>query len=156
MIQPSQIGENAEMIQIYKPGQGKIVRLSMAFLIQAFIIYGCHQLYLWLYFTDDQGAPLWIASQFAYSEGLEMELTPRLLIAVGGFFFLTLSNFLLNNSQRFSDFLIDIHTELTKVSWSSREEVTKSSIVVLVVTAVFMLWIALLDYLFTGILRYVI
>ncbi|RME85618.1 MAG: preprotein translocase subunit SecE [Planctomycetota bacterium] len=141
------------MFQIYKSGQAKTLRLLIAFLIQAFIIYGSYQLYLWLNFTDDRGNPLWVAQQIGYSEGLEMEITPRLLISIGFFVFASLANFFFNNSQRFSEFLIDVQSELTKVSWASREEVVKSTVVVLFVTLVLMIYIAIVDQCFSWMIK---
>ena len=144
------------MFKIYKSGQAKILRLLVAFVFEGFILFGCYQLYLWLNFTDAKGNPLWIAKQIAYSEGLEMEITPRLLISIGVFVILTFLNFLLNNSVRFSEFLIEVHNELTKVTWPTREEVVKSSTVVLLVTFILMLYIAILDYGFSGIIRIIL
>ncbi|RME03439.1 MAG: preprotein translocase subunit SecE [Planctomycetota bacterium] len=144
------------MFKIYKSGQGKVVRLTVAFLFQALIIYGCYQFYLWMEFTDLKGNPLWIARPISYLEGLDMDLTPRLLIALGSFVLLTVLNYALANYPKFADFLIDVHIEMTKVTWPDKEEILKSTSVVLMVTIILMIWIALIDYFFSGLIKLVL
>lgn len=103
-----------EMLQfsVYKRSQGRIARqLTGAALALVFAI-GAYQLTL-------AGLP----SGAIYQYGV-----PAVVLALGLWF-----SFRVVNLPRFADFLIAVEAEMNKVSWPSRGELIRSSIVVIVV-----------------------
>lgn len=59
--------------------------------------------------------------------------------------------------QKIKRFFIEVKTELFKVSWPSRNEISGSTVMVLVVSAIMAIFVGLIDFLFanaiTGIIR---
>jgi preprotein translocase subunit SecE len=97
---------------LYKRSQGKITRqvtfaaLAITFALAAWEIY----------------------QTYSTSDSLLMKYAlPGLLTAVGAWL-----SFRLVNLPRFADFLIAVEAEMNKVSWPSRQEIIRSSIVVIV------------------------
>lgn len=73
----------------------------------------------------------WSLSQSGYVSGLftaSQYLIPSVLIAVGIWISYRLVNF-----SRFADFLIAVEAEMNKVSWPSKDELIRASVVVIFV-----------------------
>jgi preprotein translocase subunit SecE len=58
-------------------------------------------------------------------------------------------------ANKFTNFLNDVKLELTKVSWSTREELVNSTIVVLAATAILTFFIYICDVFFSRIVALV-
>lgn len=102
------------VFNIYKRGQGKYTRLCSAFAIAIIAGLGCLQLYNKLQ-AGDLG--LWVET----------------MVPVGLFIILAVLIFWLVNKPSLADFLIAAEGEMKKVSWSSRQEITVSTFIVIVV-----------------------
>ncbi len=99
---------------IYKRGQGKYTRLCSAFAAAIIAGLGCMQLYKKLQATD---LGLWVET-----------MVPAGLFVV----FALLISWLINKPS-VADFLIAAEGEMKKVSWSSRQEIAVSTIIVIIV-----------------------
>ena len=100
--------------EIYKRGQGKYTRLCSAFGAALIIGLGCLRFYHTLEATD---LNLWFQT----------------MIPAGIFVISALLIFWLINKEVVADFMISSEGEMKKVSWSSKREITVSTIVVIVV-----------------------
>jgi len=102
------------VFDIYKPGQGKNTRLGSAFVLAIIAALGCWQLYEQL---NARNIGEWIET----------------LIPVGLFAVLAFLIFVLSNKHKVADFMIAAESEMKKVSWSSRQEIAVSTLVVIIV-----------------------
>ena len=102
------------VFDIYKSGQGKNTRLGSAFVLATIVGLGCYQLYNQLH-----------ASNF----GIWIET----IIPVGLFVILAFIIFLLSNKHKVVDFMIAAESEMKKVSWSSKQEIAVSTLIVIIV-----------------------
>jgi preprotein translocase subunit SecE len=107
----------------YKRSQGRIARQATFFAIVAAVVIGAWRL---------GGAYGGDSPMFAY-------VIPAVLAAVGIW-----AAFRIVNIPRFADFLISVEVEMNKVSWPSRGELFRASMVVLVV--IFLLTAILFGY----------
>jgi preprotein translocase subunit SecE len=98
---------------VYKPTQGRIVRQLTALAIWAIVVMGCYRLYITLR-GGIESAP-WAESAI-----------PLTLCAMGCWF-----GFRVVNWPRFADFLIAVEAEMNKVTWPSKQELVRASIVVI-------------------------
>ena len=107
---------------IYKRGQGKYTRLWSAFGAAIVVAIGCLGLYGKLEAAAwwSPRATLWIAT----------------MVPSGLFVILALVIFWLVNKPSVADFMISAEGEMKKVSWSSRQEITVSTFVVIVVVGI--------------------
>lgn len=95
---------------IYKRNQGKMVRQLTClaiWIVVAVAAWRCHQLYL-------------------EGRGYLGYLIALAILAVGGWF-----GYRLVNWPKFADFLISVEAEVNKVSWPTRTELVRASIVVI-------------------------
>ncbi len=99
---------------IYKPTQGKLARQLTALAICLIVGAGCWKLY-----------------QLGQLEGVARYAAPSVLFLVGAWV-----GFRAVNIPHFADFLIAVEAEMNKVSWPSRDELTRASAVVIVLMAV--------------------
>jgi preprotein translocase subunit SecE len=97
---------------LYKRSQGKITRQVTFAALAATFVLGAWSLY----------------QTYSTSESLLMKYAVPGLIAVAGVWL----SFRLVNLPRFADFLIAVEAEMNKVSWPTRQEIIRSSIVVIV------------------------
>ncbi len=117
----------AELFQfgIYKPTLGRVTRQVTAYALFALLAYGC--LSLWYFLAPRGGtqgaeAPKWYQDYGIYLYwGL-----PTLCLAASAWFCYRLVNY-----PRFAEFLISVEAEMNKVSWPSRTELIRSTIVVI-------------------------
>jgi preprotein translocase SecE subunit len=108
---------------IYKRGQGKYTRLCSAFAMAIVIGLGCLQLYYVLEAASwgiSYKASMWIAT----------------MVPAGLFVILTLLVFWLVNKHKVADFLIAAEGEMKKVSWSSKQEIAVSTLIVIIVVII--------------------
>jgi len=101
-------------LQIYKRGQGKNTRLWSALAVATVTGIGCYQLYKKLDATD-------------------LSLYVKFIIPVALFAVLSLFIYWLVNKPSLVDFMISAEGEMKKVSWSSRQEIMVSTMIVIVV-----------------------
>lgn len=121
-------------LKIYKSGQGYYTRLWTGIILFVIIAIGCWRLYQSL-----TGSNIWIQT-----------MVPAGICAVLG-----LVVFYLVNKPRIADFMISAEGEVKKVSWSSRNEIIASTIVVIVVVAILAVLLWVTDMLFQILFRYV-
>ena len=108
------------VFNIYKRGQGKYTRLCSAFAVALIAGLGCLQLFNKLEAASWGGSrrtAMWIAT----------------MVPAGLFALLALLIFWLVNKPSIADFMIAAEGEMKKVSWSSKQEITVSTIIVVVV-----------------------
>jgi len=120
----SAVGVLSEIFQfgLYKPSQGKITRQATCAVIWAVVLLMAFRLYQSLYQAD-----LW------------QYVGPLALLVVGFW-----AGYRLVNYPKFADFLIAVEAEMNKVSWPSRAELVRSSMVVIFV--IFFLAIVLFGF----------
>jgi len=97
---------------LYKRTQGRITRQATFGAVVVLVVAGCWSLW---YFLDET------------SETVKTSILAVLMLA--GLFLA----FRLVNMPRFADFLINVETEMTKVSWPTKTELIRTSGVVMVV-----------------------
>ncbi len=108
------------MFSIYKNGQGKNTRVSVAVGLGVVAAAGCWKLYQKL-----QGASFDVTAQTA--------MWIQTIIPVGVFALLAFGIFMLVNRPKPSDFMIAAEGEMKKVSWSSKQEIIASTTIVIFV-----------------------
>jgi preprotein translocase subunit SecE len=118
-------------LAIYKRGQGYYTRLCSGLAAGVVVALGCFQLYLKLDAIVFQNPVLKIVVQ---------ALVP--LAIFSGFAFLI---YWLVNKPLVADFMIAAEGELKKVSWSSRKEITVSTLVVISVMLLMSLALLVVD-----------
>ena len=115
----SSSGKNASLISelfnsaVFKPNQGRIVRQLTALGVWLVVAFGCWCLYAAL------------RSQLAAGSYLVMAI-PGALLATGLWI-----GYRLVNWPPFADFLIAVEAEMNKVTWPTKEELIRASIVVI-------------------------
>lgn len=107
---------------LYKRQQGRVTRQVTFAAISLAIALGVLRLAALL--------PIWMGGDASGSLsdefGVMRFLVPGILLAAGIWF-----SFRLVNTPSVADFLIAVETEMTKVSWPTRDEVIRSSIVII-------------------------
>ncbi|TWU02584.1 preprotein translocase subunit SecE [Stieleria varia] len=111
---------------VYKPNQGRVVRQLTVLAIWVIVAFGCWRLYSTLSGSIDNGYA---------AAGI-----PSALLAIGLWF-----GYRLVNWPRFADFLIAVEAEMNKVTWPSRGELIRASVVVVVTIAVLAISLFLFD-----------
>ena len=114
-------------VGLYKPNQGRITRQVTCGTVWVAVLLGCWQLNVALRVLLSQQYDV-----FQY-------VIPLALLVIGFW-----SSYRLVNYPRFADFLIAVEAEMNKVSWPSRMELIRSSMVVIFV--IFALAIILFTY----------
>lgn len=113
--------------KIYKRGQGKNSRLGSALVVFAIVAVGCWSLYGQL-----QQYGVWVQT-----------MVPVAVCAV-----LAGLLYWVSNKPAIADFLIAAEGEIKKVSWSSRKEITNSTIIVIFVVVIMASGLGLVDLTF--------
>jgi preprotein translocase subunit SecE len=119
-------------LAIYKRGQGYYTRMFSGLAAGATVAIGCFRLYQKLEGQTFQSTSVKIVVQ---------SLVP--LAIFSGFAFLI---YWLVNKPMIADFMIAAEGELKKVSWSSRKEITASTMVVIGVMVVMSLLLLVVDF----------
>ncbi len=117
------------IFSIYKRGQGKYTRLCSAFAAAIIAGLGCLQLYTRLQATD---LGLWIET----------------MVPAGLFVVLALFISWLMNKPSVADFMIAAEGEMKKVSWSSKQEIAVSTLIVIVVVFIMAILLGATDLTF--------
>ena len=112
-------------MSVYKSGQGKYTRMFTVMGGALIVAIGCFQFYRTL---DASDVSLWFST----------------MVPVGLFIGLSILIMWLMNKPSIADFMIAAEGEMKKVNWSTRQEVTVSTIVVIsvVITLAAMLGVA--------------
>lgn len=110
---------------IYKRGQGYNTRLYSALGAFVLVAFGTYALYNKL-----QGTNIWIYT-----------LVPAAVCAAFGFLIYWIAN-----KPKVADFLIAAEGEVKKVSWSSRQEIMASTMVVIIVVLSLAGWLLVWDF----------
>ena len=121
------------VFEIYKRGQGKYTRLSSAFAVAVIAGLGCLRLFRKLEAVSwglSNKTTLWIAT----------------MVPAGLFVTLAFLIFWLVNKPSIADFMIAAEGEMKKVSWSSKQEITVSTIIVIVVVIIMALLLGTTDF----------
>jgi preprotein translocase subunit SecE len=113
---------------VYKPSQGRIVRQMTALAIWVVVALGCYRLSVSL------------RGVFSQSNAWAEAAIPLLLFAAGVWF-----GFRVVNWPRFADFLVAVEAEMAKVSWPSKPELIRASIVVMVTILILAITLFLFD-----------
>ncbi len=106
---------------LYKRTQGRVTRQVTCVAIWIIVAFGSYRLFQTLEFMD--GAKYWSIDGQNFRYGI-----CGLVLAVGLYV-----GYRVVNYSKFADFLIAVEAEMNKVSWPSRTELVRSSIVVIVV-----------------------
>jgi preprotein translocase subunit SecE len=144
-------------IGIYKPTLGRVTRQLTAYALFALLAYGC--LSLWYFLAPRTGSAATEGPQWynTYGEYVHWGV-PIAGLALSAWF-----SFRLVNYSKFAEFLISVEAEMNKVSWPSRTELVRSTIVVIfmllflafVLFGFDILWRTVFDWLYyvTGVVK---
>lgn len=124
---PQPLSANLLRASVYKPSQGRIVRQLTALAIWLIVAMGCYRFSLFLRggISDNP----WIHSA-----------VPAGLLAAGLWF-----GFRVVNWPRFADFLISVEAEMGKVTWPSKSELIRASVVVILTIVILAIALFLFD-----------
>ncbi len=122
-------------LKIYKPGQGYYTRVCTAVGMGILGVWGA-------YFIADQ-AGAYMDHKTSYFLGVQYGLGVGFLVLVGG-----LTYWLVGLSRKANDFFIATEGEMKKVNWSDRQEITRSTKVVIVATLLLSVFLFLADIAF--------
>ncbi|MEO1525950.1 MAG: preprotein translocase subunit SecE [Planctomycetota bacterium] len=117
---------------IYKPNQGQVVRQVTVVVIGVAIALGA-----WTLYGTLDGS---VSIKDSTARLLTVVGIPGVLL-IGGLW----ASFRLVNWPKFADFLIAVEAEMKKVTWPSRDEVKRASIVVIVTIAILAISLFLFD-----------
>ncbi|MHC4357015.1 MAG: preprotein translocase subunit SecE [Planctomycetota bacterium] len=121
------------VFNIYKRGQGKYTRLCSAFAVAIIAGLGCLRLFSKLEaasWFSNQTTTMWIAT-----------MVPAAL-----FLLLAFLIYWIVNKPSIADFMIAAEGEMKKVSWSSRQEITVSTIIVIIVVVIMAMLLGTTDF----------
>ncbi len=115
------------MMNVYKSGQGRYTRMFSVMGGALIVAIGCFRLFQTL---DASDVSKWIST----------------MVPVGVFIGLSILIMWLVNRPNVADFMISAEGEMKKVNWSSRQEVTVSTIVVISVVVILACLLGLADF----------
>jgi len=115
------------MMSVYKSGQGKYTRMFTVMGGALIVAIGCFQFYRTL---DASDVSLWFST----------------MVPVGLFIGLSILIMWLMNRPNIADFMIAAEGEMKKVNWSTRQEVTVSTIVVISVVILLAAMLGIADF----------
>jgi preprotein translocase subunit SecE len=115
------------MMSVYKSGQGRYTRMCTVMGGALLVAIGCFQLYRTL---DAADVGLWIST----------------MVPVGLFIALSVLIMWLMNKPTIADFMIAAEGEMKKVNWSTRQEITVSTIVVITVVISLAVMLGVADF----------
>ena len=123
----SRQGIRCIMMSVYKSGQGKYTRMFTVLSGALIVAIGCLQLYRTL---DAGDVSIWVST----------------MVPVGLFIGLSVLIMWLMNKPNIADFMIAAEGEMKKVNWSTRQEVTVSTIVVISVVVILAVLLGFADF----------
>lgn len=122
---------------VYKPNQGRIVRQLTALAIWVVVALGAWSLYGSLRSSLESGSYL-------------VPAIPAVLLMAGLWF-----GFRVVNWPRFADFLIAVEAEMNKVTWPSKDELVRASIVVILTIFILAISLFLFDVMWQAIFNFI-
>jgi preprotein translocase SecE subunit len=128
------------LFEVYKKGQGTTARAVAAASMLGIGIYGAYEVMKWLSESPRLAGSRLNLGIFA--------LPAPLLISGGVFVIFAVITALLVNNPRFVDYLINSEAELRKVSWPTRAELKRQTIVVIITMVAFGILLLIADLLF--------
>jgi preprotein translocase SecE subunit len=147
-------------LEIYKKGQGTIVRLVGVISLYLLIAYGCYALYHFISPVDPSVQPpratFWGTNIFVipfFDAALKYGMLISALLFI---LFCFLAYILILNKPKSCDYLIETEGELRKVSWPTREQYIGSSIAVIVSVVIMGIFLLGADFVFEKLIRSVI
>ncbi len=114
-------------MSVYKSGQGRYTRMFTVMGGALIVAIGCFQLYRTL---DAADVSLWVST----------------MVPVGLFIALSVLIMWMMNKPAIADFMIAAEGEMKKVNWSTRQEVTVSTIVVISVVITLAVLLGVTDF----------
>ncbi len=114
-------------VSVYKRGQGRYTRMISALGGAVIVALGCLQLYRTL---DAADISLWVET----------------MVPVGLFIAISVLMIWMVNKPNIADFMISAEGEMKKVNWSTRQEITVSTIVVISVVIILAVLLGVSDY----------
>lgn len=121
---------------LYKKTQGKKVRQGTAYAIALIFIVAAYQTTVMLRNTQAAG-------------GITAYIIGGLVFALGAWFAYRIVNW-----PTFADFLISVEAEMNKVSWPTRSELIRSSVVVLIVLFILAIALFLFDIIWAVLIQF--
>jgi preprotein translocase SecE subunit len=115
------------MMSVYKSGQGRYTRMLSVMGGALIVAIGCFRLYQTL---DAGDVSLWVST----------------MVPVGAFIGLSILVMWLVNRPNIADFMIAAEGEMKKVNWSTRQEVTVSTVVVISVVVILATLLGVADF----------
>ncbi|KAA3608245.1 MAG: preprotein translocase subunit SecE [Planctomycetota bacterium] len=142
------------MLFRYKPDEGRNARQIAFWLVEALIAYGCFTLRGELDRFSSLRRPISEGMSTVPLFGATFNLSLILALAVfvaGSFFWI---RFL--SREKIADHLIEVETEMKKVTWPSFKEASNSSIVVIATVLLLMAFLALSDAILGGLFKVIL
>lgn len=136
----------------YREDQGRLARMAAFWCLVLFLVFGCHSLYQALQAFASLADPIGGAS------------IPVVGVPFSGAFVIAFVVFLVGlvairrweRTPKMADLLIDTEAELKKVAWPTLQQVTNSSLVVIVSVVLLGGFMALIDLLLARIIRVIV
>ncbi len=122
------LSANLFQTSVYRPSKGRVVRQLTALAIWVVVALGCYRLSVTLRGT------------FSPANAWAESVIPLVLFVAGAWF-----GFRLVNWPRFADFLVDVEAEMAKVTWPSKPELIRASMVVIVTILILAITLFLFD-----------
>jgi preprotein translocase subunit SecE len=130
-------------VELYKPGQGMAARWTAGGLLALMALFGAHSLYVTLETHE------WWIKSLAQIPWVELDVTVGFVASAAVFMLACALIFVFAmNRAKSADFLIEVDSELRKVSWPPKREYVGSSVVVIVSVVVLGLFLFFVDVLF--------
>ena len=130
-------------MKAYKPEQGRMARMAAFWSLALLLLFGCTFLHDTLAgYVDALQDPIGGLEIPIVSIGLTGAFLISALLFLGGILWL----YSYMNRPKVADFLIEVETEMRKVTWPTLEQVINASIVVVITVAVLMGFLAGSDY----------
>jgi preprotein translocase subunit SecE len=128
-------------LTLYKPEQGRAVRLACYLGVLVMVLWGCIN----LYHAFPSGALYETLVGPVDLFGVELRITPMLLISAGIFAALSLALYFFFNWPKMAEFLIETEGELKRVSWPERKEYVGASFAVVVLVIFIVVYLYAVD-----------
>jgi preprotein translocase subunit SecE len=126
---------------LYKRSQGRVTR-QVTFAAAAITVFlGAWSL------KDQLGVSVWLSENYSYLQ----YVIPGILLFAGGWIAYRVVNY-----PQFADFLIAVEAEMAKVSWPTRTELIRSSVVVIIVIFLLAAILFGLDIFWNSFFKYVL
>ncbi|MCP4094485.1 MAG: preprotein translocase subunit SecE [Planctomycetes bacterium] len=133
------------MLYRHKPEEGRNARQTAFWLGEGMIFFACYSLSGTLESWKSLRAPLFGDTPIQIPL-LGIELTGAFVAATIAFFAMSFFFLRYLAAEKIADHLIEVESEMNKVTWPSFEEATNSSIIVIITVLILMGFLALSDF----------